>query len=136
LTLFLLRPGTLPFFLLASMVVYLWARRYFGGVVAVVATGFFTLAPPVLAHGGMACTDMALAACLGAAFLALMVWAEEPTSRHGLLLGLCAAMAGLSKYTALGYLPAAAGLALLFYLAAAKPGATKLLMLARERAPS
>jgi len=136
-TLALMRMGTLPFFWLACGVVYLWCRRHFAATVAPLAVALFTLLPPVLAHAGLACTDMALAACLGAAFLSLVLWAESPASsrwKRGALLGMTAALAALSKFTALLYLPAAATLALLFYLAAERPGPRKLAALVQERA--
>src|ERR1035437_5262146 len=91
---------------------HFWARHHFGNTAAVLATGLFTLLPPVLAHAGLATTDMALAACLGAAFFSLVLWAEAPTWKRSALLGLTGAAAVLSKFTALGYLPAAAVLAL------------------------
>ncbi|MGA2772856.1 MAG: glycosyltransferase family 39 protein [Bryobacteraceae bacterium] len=133
-TLTLARLGILPFFILACLVVYFWARRYFGNMVAVVATGLFTLLPSVLAHAGLATTDMALTACLGAAFLALLVWAEQPSFRHSLLLGAATALAVLSKFTALGFLPVAAVFALVVYLVAERPGMKRLAALAKERA--
>jgi hypothetical protein len=133
-TVSLMRLGVLPFFWLACGVVYAWCRRYFAGTVAPLAVALFTLLPPVLAHAGLACTDMALTACLGAAFLALVVWAESPSWRRGAVLGAAAALAALSKFTALLYLPAAAVLALLFYFAAERPPARKLVTLVRERA--
>jgi len=58
---------------------------------------------------------MALTACLAAAFLALLVWAEQPSYRNSLLLGGATAMAVLSKFTALGFLPVAAVFALAVY---------------------
>jgi len=136
-TLALMRMGILPFFWLACGVVYVWCRRHFAGAVAPLAVALFTLLPPVLAHAGLACTDMALAACLGAAFLCLVLWAESPASsrrKRAALLGLAAALAALSKFTALLYLPVAAAIALLFYLAAERPGPRKLAELVRERA--
>jgi len=133
-TLFLARLGILPFFLLACLVVYFWARHHFGNSAAVLATGLFTLLPPVLAHAGLATTDMALAACLGAAFFSLVLWAEKPTLPRTLLLGASTALAALSKFTALGFLPAGAALAFAAYLAVERPGLNKLGALARQRA--
>jgi 4-amino-4-deoxy-L-arabinose transferase-like glycosyltransferase len=133
-TLTLMRLGILPFFLLVSLVVYFWAVRYFGGAVAVFATGLFTMIPPVLAHAGLATTDMPLTACLSAAFFSLVLWAGKPTWKLGLLLGLTTALAVLSKFTALGFLPAAAVLALVPYLVVERPGMKKLAALAKERA--
>jgi 4-amino-4-deoxy-L-arabinose transferase-like glycosyltransferase len=130
----LMRLGILPFFLLAAAVVYLWARRHFGNTVAAVATGLFTFLPPVLAHGGLATTDMPLTACLAAAFFALLLWAEEPTWKHSLLLGITTALAVVSKFTALGFFPAAAVFALLAYLVVERPGMNGLSAAAKARA--
>src|SRR5579872_6257558 len=66
LTLSLARLGVLPFFWIACAVVYFWGRRYFSPAVAVLALALFTFLPPVLAHSGLATTDMALTAFLGA----------------------------------------------------------------------
>ena len=134
LTLDLMRIGVLPFFFLACLVVWYWTARAFGRAAAALATALFTLLPPVLAHAAIGCTDMALAACLGAAFLTLILWAEQPTPRRALLFGLATALACLSKFTAMGFLPAAALLALLAYLATVRPTLARLTELARERA--
>jgi len=135
-TLVLMRMGILPFFWLACGVVYFWSRRCFDSRTAAAAVALFTLLPPVLAHAGLASTDMALAACVGAAFCALVVWAGRPSLRHGVVLGVAAALAALAKFTALVYLPAAAVVALVFYLAAFRPALPKIAALARERAPT
>ncbi len=135
-TLSLARLGILPFFLLACLVVYFWARHHFGNPAAVLATGLFTLLPPVLAHAGLATTDMALTACLGAAFFSLVLWAERPTLPRALLTGAATALAALSKFTALGFLPAGLALAFVAYIVVERPGLNKLAALARERAAS
>src|SRR5260370_13096109 len=57
--LFLMRLGILPFFILAAMAVYAWARRHFGKAAGAIATGLFTMLPPVLAHGGLVFNDTA-----------------------------------------------------------------------------
>ncbi len=135
-TVFLMRLGNLPFFLLGCLVVFYWTRRYFGAAAGVVATAFFTMIPTVLAHAGLATTDMGLASCLGAAFLAMLVWVEQPTLARGAIFGLCTALALLSKFTSLGFLPSGAVIAFLCYLAVERPGMAKLLQLARQRAAS
>jgi hypothetical protein len=131
-----MRLGNLPFFVLGCLVVFFWARRYFGPASGVIAIAIFTMIPTVLAHAGVATTDMGLAACLGAAFLAMLVWAEEPTIKHGAVFGLCMALALLSKFTTLGFFPVGAGIALVFYLAAERPGVDRLHQLIKERATS
>ena len=132
-TLILMRLGILPFFFLACLVVYCWAARDFGKPVALVATTLFTLLPPVLAHAGVATTDMPLAACLGLAFLCLLRWAEQPTLLRSLAWGAATGLMVLSKFTALGFFPAAAALALVAYLVTRKPSLDHLIELAERR---
>ena len=131
-----MRLGILPFFVLGCLVVFDWARRCFGIASGVVATYLFTLIPTVLAHAGVATTDMGLAACLGAAFLAMLVWAGEPTRMHGAIFGFALALAMLSKFTTLGFFPVSAAIALAFYLAAERPGMDRLKQLVKQRAAS
>ena len=132
----LMRLGILPFFWLACLVVFLWARRISGAPVAVIATGLFTMIPTVLAHAGLATTDMALAACSRCGVLLpaslggnTELEIRRPVGRgHRLRRSL--------KFTALGFLPAAALLALILYLLVKRPGWKELTELARARAAS
>ncbi len=112
-TLALARLGVLPFFWVAAIVVYFWARKDFGPLHAVIAVFFFTLLPPVLAHAGLATTDMALTAFVGASFLSGIACLEKPSLRSGLVFGVCTALAVVSKFSSLPFLAvafAAAGL--------------------------
>jgi hypothetical protein len=126
-TLALARLGILPFFWLACLAVYWWARRALGTPTAVVAVALFSFLPAVLAHAGLGTTDMALTACLGAAFAALLVWCERPTLRRSALLGLAGGLAMLAKFSSLAFFPPAAAVALIAYLVAARPGIRTLL---------
>jgi hypothetical protein len=102
----LARLGVLPFFLLATLVVYAWARRLGGAPAAVSAVLLFTTLPPVLAHAGIATTDMAVTATIALAALCLIRWQEQPTRGRSLVLGVSLALALLSKLSALLFLPA------------------------------
>ena len=82
LTLASARSGVLPFFWIACLVVYWWGARYFRAAVGVAAMAVFSFLEPVLAHAGLATTDMALTAFLSAAFLCGLIWLEHPTPRH------------------------------------------------------
>jgi hypothetical protein len=117
----LARLGILPFFWIAALVVYAWGRKYFGDLVAVVAVFLFTFLPPILAHAGLATTDMALAAFAGASFLSGVVWLEKPSPLHSLLFGACLALAVLSKFSALAFIPAAFAAALVWHLWSQRP---------------
>lgn len=132
-TLMLARLGILPFFWLACLVVYLWGRSYFSEAVAVIAVLIFSMLPPVLAHAGLATTDMALTATVGAAFLAAMRWCEQPALGRTLVLGLATGLAALSKFSALAFLPAAFAATLLLHWLRQRPRPAELLTQARTR---
>lgn len=136
LTLALARLGILPFFWVACLVIYVWGKRCYGPAVAVITVFFFSFLPPILAHAGLATTDMALTAFLGAAYVSMMLWAENPTWRHGLLFGASAGLAAISKFSSLVFFPAAAALALAGYLFFKRPAARSLLGAAKQRLPS
>jgi hypothetical protein len=133
-TLTLMRLGVLPFFVLGCLVTFYWTRRYFSPTAAVIATALFTLVPTVLAHAGLATTDMALAACTALAFFTLVCWTEQPTLGRAVLAGFCCALALLSKFTAIGFLPAAIGLALVAWYLSVRPSTGEMVALAKERA--
>jgi hypothetical protein len=130
------RAGILPFFWLACAVVYLWAKRDFGAPVALAALLLFSSLPPVLAHASLATTDMALTATLGAAFLAGRIWLERPTPRTAAVFGFCAGLAVAAKFSSLVYFPAAAIVAILWYLATTHFPSSRFGPAIRERVPT
>lgn len=136
LTLAMARLGILPFFWVACLAVYAWGKRYYGGAVAVIALFLFSFLPPILAHAGLATTDMALTAFLGAAFVAALRWAESPTWKHGLLFGACTGLAAISKFSSLLYFPAALALTLAGWLVFERPTPAWLIRGVKERLPS
>jgi hypothetical protein len=135
-TVFLLRLGTLSFFLLACWVVGTWANRDFGRAVAVIAVGLFTLLPTSLADAGLATTDMALAATTAAAFLATIVWARKPTPGRATFMGFFTALALLTKLTAPGYLCFSILFSALAYWSTSRISWRELLHMARSRFPT
>jgi hypothetical protein len=136
LTLALARLGILPFFWIACLVVYWWGRRYFGAAVGALAVFLFSFLPPVLAHAGLATTDMALTAFLGAAFLCGLVWVEEPTRAHAIWFGASSGLMVLSKFSCLAFLPASVAVALAWYWLAERPKMSWLARTVKERLPS
>lgn len=113
----LARMGVLPFFWLACFVVYFWTRRTFDEPAAFCATLCFTMFPAVLAHAGLATTDMPAVGSIGAAFLAMLIWLERPGWKSTVIFGAALALAVLSKFSSLAFLPAAA----LCYLICVRP---------------
>lgn len=95
-TLFLARLGVIPFFLLAAAMLWRWTRLLAGEFEALIAVALYSLTPIVLAHAGVATTDMAMAATFVALLYAATRWLETPTARSSAWLGL----AGMAALTA------------------------------------
>jgi 4-amino-4-deoxy-L-arabinose transferase-like glycosyltransferase len=129
----LARLAILPFFWIACAVVYIWARRYFGEPAAALSVFLFTFLPPILAHAGLATTDMAVTAFMGASFLSGIFWVETPSWRRAAVFGACTGLAVLSKFSCLLFLPAGFLAALICYCAGARPGVSRLFGLVRSR---
>jgi Dolichyl-phosphate-mannose-protein mannosyltransferase len=104
----LARFGTLPFFVLACVVVWAWSGHLFGNWAALFSLLLFTMIPAVLAHGSLATNDMAGAATLLLALYWFTLWMENPTWLTAARLGLGAGLAAASKFSALLFFPACA----------------------------
>lgn len=115
----LARLGILPFFLVATLIVWLWARWLFGDAAAVLATALFTTLPAILANSGIATTDMAFTATLAAALFSFARWLDRPTRKRAVVFGIAAGFAAISKLSFILFLPAsAASFVLVRWLAA------------------
>jgi hypothetical protein len=110
----LARLGVLPFFLVATVLVWFWTRSRYGERPALLATLLFTTTPVVLAHAGLATTDMTLTAAVAGALLALVALLDHPTYLRCVVFGSIAGIAVLSKFSALVFLPACAAALLLW----------------------
>jgi hypothetical protein len=132
-TLALARAGILPFFWLACWVVYWWAKRSFGDLVAVFATLCFTFLPPALAHAGLATTDMALTGTFGAAFVMMLSWLERPSWGRSALFGVTLGLTVLAKFSVLVFFPAAVAFALVGYFIFERPPMAHVVELAKAR---
>ncbi len=109
-TLFLARLGMLPFFWTLVASCALWGRTFDGPRGGALAALFAAANPNLLAHAGLAGTDLAPAALVVAALFAWMRWRERPSVRRGLLLGVALGLAALTKFSALAFLGIAIGI--------------------------
>jgi hypothetical protein len=109
----LARLGMLPFFLLATAIVFLWTRREFGDLAAVMAVVLFTTLPNILAFSSIAYTDMAAGSTQLLLFFTFINWLDNPNKRSALWMGLAAGLALASKATTVIFFPAAAALIVL-----------------------
>lgn len=101
----LARLGTLPFFVLAAWVTFLWTRSLLGDWPAVLAVFLLTMLPTVLGYSTLAYVDPALMAFLPAALLAFVRWLDVPGWRRSLALGGAVAGAALSNTPWMVFLP-------------------------------
>lgn len=102
------RLGNLPFFWLLLAMAGIWAYRYGRGLAAaLLAIGFLATLPPLLAHAGLATTDLAAAATLVAALFAFLHWIRAPSLARAAILGSALGLAVASKLSALAFFPAA-----------------------------
>jgi hypothetical protein len=90
----------------------------------------------VLAHAGLATTDMALTAFTGASFLTALLWLERPTPASSALFGASTGLAVLSKFSALPFIPAALATAFVWYLVKERPAFASLVQHARRLFPT
>ena len=93
------RRGNLLFLALAIAGVALWSARWFGATTGCIAAFLFSLLPPILAHAGLATTDLAVAAALPFVVLAMSAWIERPDARRAAILGLVAGLGLLTKFS-------------------------------------
>jgi 4-amino-4-deoxy-L-arabinose transferase-like glycosyltransferase len=91
------RRGNLLFLLIAVLMVALWTRDLFGNAPALVACVFFAMLPPVLAHGGLATTDMAGTAGYCAAMFVLYRWLDRPNTVRTIVFALVVGLALVTK---------------------------------------
>jgi 4-amino-4-deoxy-L-arabinose transferase-like glycosyltransferase len=106
-TLFLGRIGTLPFFLIAAVATWAWARREIDETTALVALLLFTTQPVILGHSGLATLDVAGTAGFAMALLAFSRWLDKPNITRAAVLGVAFGLSILLKFLCLAYVPLA-----------------------------
>lgn len=104
----LARLGNLVFLGLGLLGTALWAARAFGPAGGLIAAALFSWLPPVLAHAGLATTDMAVAALLPLSLVAFDAWLGNPTLARGIGFGTVMGIGLLTKFSFLVFFPVAA----------------------------
>lgn len=118
--LFWSRLFVIPMFLLSAWVVWRWSKSLAGDKGAFLATGMYATLPAILAHSGLATTDMCFVACFMLSTWLFSRWLRRPTMSNAALLGTGLAAALLSKYSMVGFFPPAAGILVLLFLVAGR----------------
>jgi hypothetical protein len=107
-----MRIGNLLFLALGIIFVARWAMHLFSPEAGLLSAALFGMLPPILAHAGLATTDMAVAAMMPFALDELTRLAERPSWRRAAMTGIAIAAGVLSKYSFVAFFPAAAAVLL------------------------
>ncbi len=102
----LARLGILPFFVVALMIVWFWTKRVLGAPEAAIAVALCSSLPPVLAHAGLATTDMPATAMLALACYAFTRLLDAQTGWWSVWFGLAVGLAFITKFSTIVFLPA------------------------------
>ncbi|MEZ5518167.1 MAG: glycosyltransferase family 39 protein [Gammaproteobacteria bacterium] len=97
------RLGVLPFFILSAAIIWLWlAETSF--LSAAIGVFLFSTLPMVLAHSGLATTDVPFLALFLLAAYSLRLWIESPNKRTTFFMGFAVGAAIATKFTAIPFL--------------------------------
>jgi 4-amino-4-deoxy-L-arabinose transferase-like glycosyltransferase len=118
----LARLDMLPFLLLLLWATWLWARRLFDPLAALLPVLLVVSVPPVLGNAALASLDVAAAATILLALYTLQRWLVSAAARDALLFGLASGLAVCTKFSAIPFIGLSLiTLALAHHLVAARP---------------
>jgi len=103
----LARMGTLPFYILSCVLVFVWSRRLYGYTAGLWSLALYITTSNITAHAGLATTDMAYTAVLLWALMATIDWLKTPSTRNSTLLGLSIGVMVGTKFSSLAHWPVA-----------------------------
>ena len=95
----LARCANLIWFVLTIVVAGAWSFRLFGRAASIVAMALVSSLPPVVAHAGLATTDMAAAATVTLALFCFWRWLRESSWSNAIWLALAMGAGLLSKFS-------------------------------------
>jgi hypothetical protein len=134
-TLALARAGMLPFFWMLCWVMYAstcWIAE--ARAPAVIAVFLLTMTPSILAHAGLATTDIGLTATLLLAIHTGWRWMDDPQWRRAAAFGGSLGLALLAKFSTLAFFPSVMLVGLALWLYFERPGFRRMLEVAKSRA--
>ncbi len=103
--LMLFRSGNLLFLILGCWALFFYAWNLAQPSLGAFAVFFFTMSPPVLAHAGLATTDLPICVTLLIAIMAAGKAVTKPSYRKSAIAGLACGLAFTSKFSAFLFAP-------------------------------
>lgn len=100
------RAGILVFLVALFAAVWLWTRELLDEAHATLAVAILAFTPPVLAHAGLATTDLAVAAMTTWSLYCFWRWLQKPDLGRAMAVGVATALAVASKFSAFVFVPA------------------------------
>lgn len=100
--------------LLFGVLMYWWAKRYYGDKVAILALFFFVFSPTIIAHGRYVTTDIAAAFGFFIGLITFVRYLESPGRKNLILAGLALGTALLLKFSAALLIPIFAALGIIW----------------------
>lgn len=113
----LARIGVLPFFIIATLVVFFWTKRLYGPAAGLLAAAIFTMEPTILAHSGLATTDIPLTAMFCWSLYAFTLWLRQPDWKTATLFGVSSGLSLATKFSTVVFLPTCGAAIIVLYLA-------------------
>ncbi|HVX38341.1 MAG TPA: hypothetical protein VHB25_02115 [Gemmatimonadaceae bacterium] len=98
------RHGELLFLIILALATWAWGTRLAGEVGGLAATLLVVANPNILAHAGLATTDIACAAMTTVALLAAAWWIDEASWPRTAVFGAAVGLAVASRLSAIGFL--------------------------------
>ena len=105
--LFIVRTGSLLFYILACIAIFVATREEFGERAALTALFVFTMEPIVLGYCGLATHDAPATAAVAMSLLAFTRWLRAPSIANAVAVGAAYGFGVLCKFSCIGFVPAA-----------------------------
>ncbi|MDP3791547.1 MAG: glycosyltransferase family 39 protein [Candidatus Omnitrophota bacterium] len=86
---------------LCGLLLFVWAKALWGEKAALLSLFLYSSSPEMLAHSGLATTDMIAAFFILLSCYTFWLFLKEPSMKNAVLAGLALGLAQLSKYTAI-----------------------------------
>jgi hypothetical protein len=116
----LARIGVLPYFVIATLVVFFWAKPLYGPPAGLLAAAVFTMLPTILAHSAVATTDIAFTAMFCWALYAFTLWLRQPDRWTAAQFGIASGLALCAKFSTVAFLPSCGAVILVLYAASGR----------------